>query len=259
MSRPRKPFGATHPGRLPATMMKVLAAEMSDPQRLRRGKQYAHDGSVTDIIVEPGIVTCEVQGSRSNPYIVQIEVTAGDGMPLRRDISASCSCPDDDNWDNYACKHTVAAMFTLSDELLLEPELLDLWRRREPTSDTTSHHSGDAGTGPTPAASRPLATRGHLTLVHSDRTPPHGTPTRDRRGAADADDTGEDDGTGTAGSARPEPEQHVDRLAHLSGVPDGAELPEIPELESVQLPVPRRHELAQALTDALRHVRVDWD
>ena len=27
MSRPRKPFGATHPGRLPATMMKVLAAE----------------------------------------------------------------------------------------------------------------------------------------------------------------------------------------------------------------------------------------
>ena len=30
MSRPRKPFGANHPGRLPATMMKVLAAEMSD-------------------------------------------------------------------------------------------------------------------------------------------------------------------------------------------------------------------------------------
>ena len=30
-----KPFGANHPGRLPATMMKVLAAEMSDPSRLR--------------------------------------------------------------------------------------------------------------------------------------------------------------------------------------------------------------------------------
>ena len=87
MSRPRKPFGATHPGRLPATMMKVLAAEMSDPQRLRRGKQYAHDGSVTDIIIEPGVVTCEIQGSRSTPYIAQIEVTAGDGMPLRRDIT----------------------------------------------------------------------------------------------------------------------------------------------------------------------------
>ena len=50
MSRPRKPFGANHPGRLPATMMKVLAAEMSDPSRLRRGKQYAKDGSVLDIV-----------------------------------------------------------------------------------------------------------------------------------------------------------------------------------------------------------------
>ncbi len=64
MSRPRKPFGAQQPGRLPATMMKVLAAEMSDPQRLRRGKQYAKDGSVLDIVVDPGVVTCEVQGTR---------------------------------------------------------------------------------------------------------------------------------------------------------------------------------------------------
>ena len=146
MSRPRKPFGATHPGRLPATMMKVLAAEMSDPQRLRRGKQYAHDGSVTDIIIEPGIVTCEVQGSRPLPYVAQIEVTAGDGMPLRRDITARCTCPDDDNWDNLACKHVVAAMFTMSDELLLEPELLDVWRQREPAR-TSSESTGSKPAG----------------------------------------------------------------------------------------------------------------
>ena len=148
MSRPRKPFGASHPGRLPATMMKVLAAEMSDPQRLRRGKQYAHDGSVTDIIIEPGIVTCEVQGSRSTPYIAQIEVTAGDGMPLRRDITAQCSCPDDDIWDDYACKHVVAAMFMFSDELLIEPELLDVWRGREPGSTTASTSAARTGTSP---------------------------------------------------------------------------------------------------------------
>jgi hypothetical protein len=253
MSRPRKPFGATHPGRLPATMMKVLAAEMSDPQRLRRGKQYAHDGSVTDIIVEPGVVTCEVQGSRSTPYIVQIEVSAGDGMPLRRDITARCTCPDDDNWDDYACKHTVAAMFTLSDELLLEPELLDVWRQRDAMA-------GAAGTP------RPLATRGHLTLVHSDRTPAHGTRGHDRDDTDDdgddrvGDDQVADDETaaGPRGVGR-QPDLHVDRLAHLLGVPEGTELPDIPELEAVQLPVPRRHELAQALTDALRHVRVDWD
>ncbi len=112
-------------------MMKVLAAEMSDPSRLRRGKQYAKDGSVLDIIIEPGIVTGEIQGSRSTPYIASIEVIAGDGMPLRRDITTTCTCPDDDNWDGYACKHVVATMFVLSDEFLLEPELLDVWRDRD--------------------------------------------------------------------------------------------------------------------------------
>ena len=130
MSRPRKPFGANHPGRLPATMMKVLAAEMSDPSRLRRGKQYAKDGSVLDIVIDPGTVTCEIQGSRSTPYIAVVAVTPGNGMPLRRDVRYTCTCPDNDNWDDYACKHVVATMFTLSDEFLLEPELLDLWRGR---------------------------------------------------------------------------------------------------------------------------------
>ena len=66
-------------------------------------------------------------------------------MPLRRDIRTTCTCPDDDNWDGYACKHVVATMFTLSDEFLLEPELLDLWRnrtdrrRRPPTGRRTGH------------------------------------------------------------------------------------------------------------------------
>jgi hypothetical protein len=49
VSRPRKPIGSSYPRRLPATMVKVLAAETTDPARLRRG------------------ITC------------------------------SCSCPDDDN------------------------------------------------------------------------------------------------------------------------------------------------------------------
>ena len=98
-----------------------------------------------DIIIEPGVVTCEIQGSRSTPYIAAVEVSAGDGMPLRRDIRTNCTCPDDDNWDGYACKHVVAAMFTLSDEFLLEPELLDLWRNR--TTDTTADRSFGVGSG----------------------------------------------------------------------------------------------------------------
>jgi hypothetical protein len=222
-------------------MMKVLAAEMTDPQRLRRGKQYAHDGSVTDIIVEPGIVTCEVQGSRSMPYIAQIEVTPGDGMPLRRDITTQCTCPDDDNWDNYACKHVVAAMFTMSDELLLEPELLDVWRQRESASPATAVTTESRP----PNEPRTPSRRGHLTLVHSDRTPAHGSTHPNAT-----------EDVSPAASERSEP---VDPLAHLLNVPDGTELPDIDELDPAQLPPPRRHDLAQVLSDALRHVRVDWD
>ena len=161
MSRPRNPFGTHHPGRLPATMMKVLAAEMSDPARLRRGKQYAKNDSVLDIIIEPGTVTCEVQGSRSTPYIATIEVTPGSGMPLRRDITKRCSCPDDDNWDNYACKHVVAAMFTISDEFLLDPELLDLWRNNDVESTERDLDNDDSSHDDSESSKR------HLTLVRS--------------------------------------------------------------------------------------------
>ena len=236
MSRPRKPFGATHPGRLPATMMKVLAAEMSDPQRLRRGKQYAADGSVLDIIVEPGRVTCEVQGSRSMPYNAMIEVTPGDGMPLRRDVSTTCSCPDDDNWDNYACKHVIAAMFTLSDEFLLEPELLDVWRDRaasgapsvaEPSDDA----SDDAVTDPMPASSGR-----HLRLVRSPG--------------------GQDE---TRGSRRTVEVAPMDRLDGLLEFPVGRPVPEVPELDRTEPDLPRQTELAAILRDALANLRIDWD
>ena len=229
MSRPRKPFGANHPGRLPATMMKVLAAEMSDPSRLRRGKQYAKDGSVLDIIIEPGVVTCEIQGSRSTPYIASVEVSAGDGMPLRRDIRTNCTCPDDDNWDGYACKHVVAAMFTLSDEFLLEPELLDLWRNR--TTDTTAGRSFGVGSGQTEA---PEVAGRHLRLVRSG-------PVEDRP---------------------VEPrlvEPRTDPLAVLLRVPSGTSLPDVADIERIEPMMPKSRALATVLRDALSNLRIDWD
>lgn len=228
MSRPRKPFGANHPGRLPATMMKVLAAEMSDPSRLRRGKQYAKDGSVLDIIVEPGVATCEIQGSRSTPYIASIEVAPGDGMPLRRDIRTHCTCPDDDNWDGYACKHVVAAMFTLSDEFLLEPQLLDLWRNRRATrhdDSTTPDVEPDSETND----ARPQR---HLRLVRS------------------GDDAVE--------RPRREP-RRTDPLAELLTTPAGTELPESPTVERIEPELPRSRELAAVLRDAIGHLRIEWD
>lgn len=235
MTRPRKPFGANHPGRLPATMMKVLAAEMSDPSRLRRGKQYAKDGSVLDIVIDPGTVTCEIQGSRSTPYIAVVSVKPGDGMPLRRDVKFTCTCPDNDSWDSYACKHVVATMFTLSDEFLVEPELLDLWRDRAGDSDDRNDSGdrddefGDPEYDERPGERR----RGHLRLV--------GSHTTDR-------------------SRRPEPSTpHVDPLEELLRIPDGASLPDVAIIERIEPQLPKSRELATVLRDALGHLRIEWD
>ena len=233
MTRPRRPFGANHPGRLPATMMKVLAAEMSDPSRLRRGKQYAKDGSVLDIVIDSGTVTCEIQGSRSTPYIATVAVTPGDGMPLRRDVTFTCTCPDNDNWDDYACKHVVATLFTLSDEFLLEPELLDVWRNRETGVDVGDDDRFDNEPDDAPySAARSGRRRGHLRLVGSE------TAERDRRFT---------------------PAPLTDPLADLLRIPDGTELPDVGDIERIEPHLPRSRELASVLRDALGNLRIEWD
>jgi uncharacterized Zn finger protein len=244
MTRPRKPFGAQQPGRLPATMMKVLAAEMSDPQRLRRGKQYAKDGSVLDIVVDPGVVTCEVQGSRSTPYIASLEVTPGDGMPLRRDVHAVCNCPDNDNWDDHACKHVIATMFAFADELLIEPELLDVWRGNEriDVDDDVDDAEPDADDLDDETTAEPddiPRRRRHLQLVRDGM----------EQGRAERREQ----------HARREREPFVDPIADVLTVPDGAALPEIPHLERADERLPRRPELATILRDAYRHLHIDWD
>jgi hypothetical protein len=235
VTRPRKPFGANHPGRLPATMMKVLAAEMSDPSRLRRGKQYAKDGSVLDIVIDPGTVTCEIQGSRSTPYIAVVAVTAGNGMPLRRDVKYTCTCPDNDNWDDYACKHVVATLFALSDEFLLEPELLDRWRGRasdyddDGATDDEDDEDDDGGLSFRVGSGK---TGRHLRLVRS--------------------------GEGAAPS-RESVQPPRDPLADLLAIPEGGSLPEIAAIERIEPHLPRARELATVLRDALSQLRIDWD
>ena len=128
MSRPRKPYGPKLPGRLYGTMIKVLAAEISDQARLSRGKKYWAEDAVIDIVVGHGAVTAEIQGSRARPYIVTLRAAAGSGVPTRRELWVQCTCPDDTGTGADACKHAVAAMFTLSDEVSIDPELVDRWR-----------------------------------------------------------------------------------------------------------------------------------
>ena len=50
MTTPRRLITPHPQGRLPAAMLRALAAEMSDPGRFSRAKAYARDGAVIDFI-----------------------------------------------------------------------------------------------------------------------------------------------------------------------------------------------------------------
>jgi SWIM zinc finger len=123
-----------HPqGRLPAAMLRALAAELSDPGRFSRAKAYARDGAVVDIEIEPGEARGVVQGSRYEPYVATIFVApAGDGegllgvIPERRELMPTCSCPDAETFG--VCKHALAVLLVLADEVTIEPDLLHRWR-----------------------------------------------------------------------------------------------------------------------------------
>lgn len=128
MSRPLRALGPNQPGQFMATRVRVLAAELSDPQRLARGREYVDTGAVVDIEVEPGLATATVQGSRPGPYVVELNVEHGDGPPLRREIDASCSCPDDPDAAHGWCKHAVATLIVLANEIAVFPDTLARWR-----------------------------------------------------------------------------------------------------------------------------------
>lgn len=131
MSRPRRPFGADQPGRLQATMLKVLAAEMCDPARFARGKRLRADDAVVDVVIGHGAVTALVQGSRPEPYVVTLLTRPGRSVPSRKEVTVRCTCPDDDGVGGTACKHGVAAMFAFADEVSLDADSLARWRQSD--------------------------------------------------------------------------------------------------------------------------------
>jgi len=142
MTRPRKAFGQ-QPGRLAATMLRALSAELSDPGRYSRGKGYARDGAVIDIEIRAGEVVGQVLGSRRDAYRVSLLAVAapirgGEPMQLteaanvvalipdRTEMSVRCNCPDGDG--GMMCKHAIAVLLVFADEVSIEPDLLSQWR-----------------------------------------------------------------------------------------------------------------------------------
>ena len=126
--------------------------------RLPRGKRYVKNGSVIDLKIEKGKVRARVQGTRSTPYKIEIDISplseeraqaivdkcakkieniesllsgnipdemkeiflSKDGLfPSPKEIDLNCSCPD---WA-YMCKHVAAALYGVGARLDKDPML----------------------------------------------------------------------------------------------------------------------------------------
>jgi uncharacterized Zn finger protein len=215
-------------------MIKVLAAEMSDQQRMSRGKRYHADDAVVDIVIGHGSVTAEVQGGRPEPYIVTIEADGGSGVPKRSELWIRCTCPDDDGSGSHLCKHGVAAMFSLSDEVSIDPELVDRWR-----------------------ASRRRSADAQVTDLDSRRRDPTG-PAHGRERDRPADVIRLPSPASTEQTV-PDRDPDLDLIAGLLGAPAGAAPPEFPDVDEIDhrsLPDPM---VRGVLDDALDHLHLRWE
>jgi uncharacterized Zn finger protein len=231
VSRPRTPFGTDLPGRIPATMIRVLATEMSDAGRLTRGKRYWTDRAVIDLVVGHGAVTAEVQGSRPLPYVVTLDTKPGHRAPSRADVRVRCTCPDDDGTGRSACKHAVAAMFALADEVSIDPDVLARWRRSDSVSVDAGHDDDHTGADtPVDELAARRATAGRAEPVRHDAE-------------HDADDPGDE----------------AAAIAAMLAPAGGTLLPPVPDVGNADHPRFPDPLVADVLADALSHLRIRWE
>jgi uncharacterized Zn finger protein len=137
-----------------------------DPNRLPRGRDYAREGAVGELILAPGQAQAHVQGRRMSPYEVRVRVrrftddewdqvldaiaaqlgraaamldgelppevaedvaAAGlDLLPGAGEVGPRCTCPDDAD----PCKHSAAVCYLVADALDADPFAVLLLRGR---------------------------------------------------------------------------------------------------------------------------------
>jgi uncharacterized Zn finger protein len=81
---------------------------LASAESFARGRTYADDGAVSELVRRSDRLTAEVEGSEFDPYQVSIRLQ-GDGV-----ADAHCTCAYD--WGGY-CKHIVAVLLKFSDEI----------------------------------------------------------------------------------------------------------------------------------------------
>jgi uncharacterized Zn finger protein len=133
-----------------ATRLSILAAETAEPERYRRGRGYARDGSVMEFSVAPGEITASVQGSERQPYLVRLTWSGSrtTAVPNRSQLLVRCSCPD----DAVVCKHAVATLLVVADAVAASPEVLDRWRGGPVTEQATVVAESTGSSQPDPLA-----------------------------------------------------------------------------------------------------------
>lgn len=137
-----------------------------DPNRLPRGRDYAREGAVGELVLAPGEARAQVQGRRMSPYDVRVRVrrftddewdqvlgaisaqlgraaamldgelppevagdVAGAGLDLlpgAGEVGPRCTCPDDAD----PCKHSAAVCYLVADALDADPFTVLLLRGR---------------------------------------------------------------------------------------------------------------------------------
>jgi len=127
MSAPRRPIGRHRPGTIPATRLKVLAAEVADPLQLRRGKLLFADDAVVDLEEVAGVLVVLVQGPAPQPVRVELINAVAGSVPDRSALSWRCACRRGEPADGPACEHTVAAIFSVADHVSIDPTLVERW------------------------------------------------------------------------------------------------------------------------------------
>jgi uncharacterized Zn finger protein len=161
----RSHFGLTWWGQRWIAALEALGRTYAN--RLPRGRAYATDGSVTNLVIAPGLVTARVAGSRPSPYRVSVRIpvftdaewTAAAQVlarqlrhsaalldarmpedvdetldlvglslfPVARELATACSCPDVAN----PCKHVAAVHYRLAQTFDADPFLLPALRGRD--------------------------------------------------------------------------------------------------------------------------------
>ena len=134
-------------GKFASTMLSVKVAEIAEPSRFRKGREYLRDDAVTRLEIDTGRMRAIVMGGQPQPYLVDVLVRVlprieplNDStlrlqlhrlIPDMGDMTIRCTCPDPE----VPCKHVAAALLALSGELIAQPNLLVQWRCEPPADD----------------------------------------------------------------------------------------------------------------------------